>query len=263
VKAMALLKAFFDESWSHSSAGTTVTAIAGYVGAADVWDSIELPWQERLDLYKDQGVRFFHMTDCCGAEGRRQFVNVNLEHRLHIINYLSGILEKADIQAIWSSVFDEDWNAVVTDAEFLAWFPKPFCLCFEHIVQQLWHWARSNANGERVVPMFAYQEQYSAHMMEIGAAYGGYPWYRDVLGPLAFDFPDRNIPLQAADLLAHEISWDWNRAGYGPPPTVTDIGFRRVLAKASGFNGLHLGGCFDANALRLTVDRFKRTGKIL
>lgn len=209
VKAMALL-------WTRDGKG--VTAIAGYVGAATVWDAIDA---------------------------------------------LSGILEKSDIQAVWSAVYDVDWNCTVHDGEFLNRFPTPFTLCFEHIVQQLWQWAKRKAGGELVVPMFAYQPEYADHMREVGAAYGQFPWYRDVLGPLAFDYPSRTIPLQAADLLAHEISWEWDRVEYGPPPTPMNIGIRRVLERSTGFNGLHVGGCFDANALKLTVDRFKKTGSVL
>lgn len=261
VRAMALLRAFFDESWTRDGEG--VTAIAGYVASAGVWDAVEEPWKARLALYADKGVRSFHMKDCCGAEGYGKFARVNTDHRLHIINSLSGILEKSDVQAIWSSVYNEDWNSVVTDPEFLNKFPKPFSLCFEHIVQQLWRWAKRNADGELVVPMFAYQPEYATHMSNVGAAYGQFPWYRDVLGPLAFDYPSRNVPLQGADLLAHEISWEWDRVGYGAPPTLMNIGIRRVLEKATGFNGLHLGGCFDANALKLTVERFKKTGSVI
>jgi hypothetical protein len=261
VKAMALLKAYFDESWTRDGQG--VTAIAGYVGAADVWDAIETPWRDRVGLYADKGVRSFHMKDCCGAMGYGEFADVDTEHRLHIINALSSILQKSNIQPIWSAVYGEDWNAAVQDADFLKRFPSPFALCFEHVVQQLWGWAKRHSDGERVVPMFAFQPQYAALMSQVGEAYEQFPWYRDVLGPLAFDYPDRNIPLQAADLLAHEISWEWDRVGYGPPPTLMNIGIRRVLEKATAYNGLHQGGCFDANALSVAVERYKRTGNIL
>jgi hypothetical protein len=68
-------------------------------------------------------------------------------------------LEKADVQPIWSAVYTEDWNAVVIDGNFLAKFPDPFHLCFEHVVRQLAKWAQRKANGELVAPMFARQEQ--------------------------------------------------------------------------------------------------------
>lgn len=258
---MAPLKAYFDESITHELQG--VTAIAGYVGADSVWSSIEGPWTQQLALYADKGVKTFHMTECCGADGYGQFALVDTFHRMSIIKNLSELLGRSDIQPIWSAVLTEDWQTI-DDAEFLKKYPKPFYLCFDHIVYQLADWARRKANGERIDPMFAYSPEYAERMAEVGAAYSRQDWYKQALGPIAFGYPEQVIPLQAADMLVHEIAWHWDNQEYGPvPKRLEEVGYRRVFANATKFNGLNEGGCFDAGALGLAVERFKRTGRIL
>ena len=54
-KAMALLKAYFDESGTHAE--SPVTAIAGFVGTKDAWRSVEADMLAALKLFEDKGVR--------------------------------------------------------------------------------------------------------------------------------------------------------------------------------------------------------------
>jgi hypothetical protein len=257
-----MLEAYLDESWTEPKQ-RGVTAIAGYVASRDVWVSVERPWADHLGLYADKGVKTFHAADCCGDIGYGEFARVDTFHRMSILTNLSGLLEKADVQPIWSTVYTEDWNAVVTDNKFLAKFSDPFHLCFEHVVRQLANWARRKANGEIVAPMFACQDQYQPWMTLALQAYGQFDWYKSVLGPIAFGYPSQIIPLQAADLLAHEISWNWDRLRYTMPKTLADAGVRRLLAKATAFNGLRKGGCFDARALKAAIERYNKTGEVI
>jgi len=259
MRPVAVLEAYFDESMTQG-----VTAIAGYVATDTDWASIEGLWAGVLGLYADKGVRTFHATDCCGVEGYGEFGLVDTFHRMNILNSLSGILMGSAVQPVWSAVYTEDWDAAVTDPAFLAAFPKPFHLCFEHIARQLAHWGASRIGaGERIPVMFACQAGYQEWMAQASQSWAQPGWHKDVLGALAFDRPQRVIPLQCADLLAHEISWEWERREYGPRPTIATGGYRRLLERASAFNGLHVGGCFGVEGLCAAVERFKRTGSII
>ena len=257
-----MLEAYFDESWTEPK-DYGVTAIAGYVASRDTWVSIEGPWADRLGLYADKGVKTFHAAHCCGEEGYGEFARLNTFHRMAILTELSGLLERADVQPIWSAVYTEDWNAVVSDKNFLSKFPDPFNLCFEHMVWQLASWARRKANGERIAPMFARQDQYQHWMTLAEQAYSQFDWYKSVLDPITFGYPSQVIPLQAADLLAHEISWEWNRIGYSVPKNLAEAGIRRLLSKATAFRGMHEGGCFDAGALKVAIERYNKTGRVI
>src|SRR5258708_30332461 len=71
-KALAMLEAYFDESWTQPQ-HQGVTAIAGYVASRDVWASIEASWTDQLGLYANKGLRTFHAADCCGNTGYGEF----------------------------------------------------------------------------------------------------------------------------------------------------------------------------------------------
>ncbi len=255
---MFMLNAYFDESGIDTK--SLITVLAGYVATKEVWVAVEAKWQAELAIYSDKGVRTFHMTNCIAQTG--EFAGLDTFFSRALIYSLSEILRDHDVQAIWSMVINEDWTAAVTDVGFLARFPKPLDLCFEHVVQQLWGWSSKKAAGELVVPMFAYQPEYHARMSEIGRVYGAQDWYRRVLGPIAFGFPSQNVPLQTADFVAHQINKEWEHREYDEL-TLQNMGRTLALSNATAFNGMHVGGGFDARALLLTIDRFKKTGSII
>ena len=103
--------------------------------------------------------------------------------------------------------------------------------------------------------MFAHQREYASRMQAVGAAYEREKWYRTVLGPIAFGHPEDVVPLQAADFISHQHNWDIENRRYGTAMTETKALFN---ATPKGI----LGHWFDADGLRLTVERFKKTGEI-
>jgi len=252
---MALLRAYFDESGTHGEAAVTV--IAGFVGTKKAWEGVESGWAGELALYADRGVKTFHMADLLAQSG--EFARIDRPHLNGILTQLSKLLGSSGLSPICSSVVNEDWDAVVSEPAFLARFPKPFDLCFEDVVRQLWIWAARNTRSELVAPMFAYQNEYHQRMGEIGRLYGSQDWYRKVLGPIAFDFPDRVIPLQAADFLAHQMNWSLERREYGP---VTLAEGDQTIALSNATPRGTDGHILDADSLRVCVKNFVETGEI-
>lgn len=252
-----MLRAYFDESGTHSS--SLVTSIGGYVGTEAAWTAIEQPWLDVLAEFADRGVKFFHMSEALAQVG--QFSRIDKPTLNYIVTQLSQLLGRtAGLQAISCAVVVENWLEQVSDVEFLARFPEPIDLCFDSVVRQLWEWAHKKARGERVVPMFAYSPQYTERMARIGRMYGAQEWYRHILGPIAFGYPDQLVPLQAADLLAHQMNDDVVRRAY-ETPDLAHGGRTKALHWASGGRFVW-GNWFDGPALRMTVARFKKTGEI-
>lgn len=251
-RAMALLNAYFDESGTH--AGSAVTAIAGCVALEDAWADLEPKWAAELGIYADLGVRSFHMTDALAQQD--QFARVSTPHIKGIITQLSTLLGQANVDCIFSAVANDDWYAAVTDPQFLARFPTPFDLCFEDIVRALWEWSQRFADGEVVVPMFAYHPEYHDRMAAIGRAYGAQEWYREVLGPISFGYPAQVIPLQGADLVVHQMNDEIERR-------LNQIISGRTMAldRAAGGRFIH-GHWFDVEGLEITVKRFHEIGEI-
>lgn len=255
-----MLRAYFDESGTHGDEAY-VASIAGFVGTKEVWESLEGEWLHAISYYTERvGVRTFHAAHCLAEPPQGEFAGLDRFHCLAIVKLLSEALSRHDVHAVWSSVIVEDWLSNTTP-EFRSRFPKPFDLCFEHIIIQLWEWANRTTGGEMVVPVFAIQNEYSARMEAIGRAYQVSDGYCRFLGPIAFGSPAQVIPLQAADLLAHEVS-EYRRAAEYDELTLKSGGMRRILTNATAFNGLGVGGCFDSVALNLTVERLERTGSI-
>jgi len=252
-RPMALLRAYFDESGINADA--PVTTIAGFVGGEAAWSKVEAVWAPVLGEYGDKGVKTFHMTDALGQD--REFSAIDKPNLNYILTQLSKALGDSEVSSIFSGVVQDDWDAVVTDPDFLKRFPKPFDLCFDDIVRQLAIWASRKARGELVAPMFAYQQEYQSRMTDVTRAYGSEPWYARTLGPIAFGHPAQVIPLQGADMLAYEMAIDLKRRRYDS----VFIGTRNVLDWMTG-GRFTFGHWFDAEALKLTVKRYRETGEI-
>jgi hypothetical protein len=236
------------------------TAIVGYVGKASVWVSIEEGWRSVFGQYADEGAKPFVASNFCGDDGHREFNSVDIHERAAILNALSGILAGSDAHPVWSAVITTDWYKSVTDATFLEKFSQPFHLCFEHVVYQLAAWARRYAEGRVVIPMFARQRQFANWITYASQAYGQSEWYRNVLGPIAFGYPEHAVPLQAAELFAHNVSLDGERRGYGTTMTLETVGI--CHRAASAVFGPNVGGCFGEKALRSAIVRFRESGSI-
>ncbi len=251
-----MLKAYFDETGIHK--GAAVTALGGYVGSKADWTAVEEKFNEVLADLAHKGVTTFHMTDAIAQKG--EFALSDRPTINYALTQISQVLGKTKAAGIFSAVVVDHWNAVVKDQKFLARYPHPIDLCFDNLVQNLALWATKNAAGEPVAPMFAYSSEFSPRMAEIGRLYGAQDWYKKVLGPVAFDYPARVVPLQAADLFIHQIGWDIEKRAFGPHDLASG-GQTFALEWATG--GRYTpGNWFDANGLLLTIKRFNETGKI-
>jgi hypothetical protein len=81
-----------------------------------------------------------------------------------------------------------------------------------------------------VATMFAIQKEYEERMHDALRTYIRSPWFGRFLGPVAFDSPERVVPLQAADLIAHETSEEIRHRQYDPVNSLADLGVRNIFA---------------------------------
>lgn len=249
-KALAMLRAYFDESGTHI--GSPVTAIAGFAATAEVWTAIETEWSKVLADFKDKGVEAFHMTDCLAATG--QFSRLDAFWRNYLVNSLAAILERSDIQAIWAGVNTEDWDDLTTP-EFREQFPKPYDLCFDEVVRQLYRWSRHGADGTPVALVFGEQTEYQTRNELALQAWRRHPEFCRFIGSVTYSSPKLLIPLQAADMLAYEINKEWEKVEF-QELTWQNVGLRSVLERITKIHGLHGGGLFGDQAIRTAVARF-------
>ena len=195
------------------------------------------------------------MTDC--VNGANDFLRIEKFFRKSIIESLSKVIGKHQILPIWSGVINEDWDHVVTDANFLKRYPKPLDLCFDHIVQQMLNLSRNHGFAGGVAPMFSDQKEYGLRMMEVYSAYRRHSEWAKFLRPISFGSPRQVIPLQAADMLVYGIALDRFRTEYPKTEwTFDNIGPFKFMSNMAQYRGLRTGGCYDANALKGAIAKF-------
>lgn len=247
VKALAMLRAYFDDSGTHSN--SLVTTISGYVGSEKTWKIIEGEWLAILADYRQYEVTWFHSADIASWQG--EWAKVPLTICRDAPLRFARVLGKHRILPIWAAVVNEDFYRFAT-TDFLATFPDPFTLCFHQAMGQMYNWARHNA-ASKVAPIAAHGS-YAEKLLTAHARYlrdGDFPEY---IGPISFDEPRRVIPLQAADLLANQFYHYWIGLEYRPPqgqyPT-----YPVVLDEATKAIPPNWGACYSGDGMRLAVER--------
>jgi hypothetical protein len=83
-----LFRAYLDESEDSSSG---IYAVGGFVGHAEVWDSLEPQWLSDLP----SGVTLFHATDC--FTGNNEFAGVSIADRVAVLNRLTNVIAAHDV----------------------------------------------------------------------------------------------------------------------------------------------------------------------
>lgn len=254
---MALLTAYFDESGTHS--GSRITAIGGLLGTKEMWLSVEDQWAVALDDYSEFGLTWFHSTDCDSGNG--EFERVPVELRYALANRLARILADQNLLPVWSSVVTEDWDNVVNDPTFLKVYPAPLYLCFAYCAQKLAEGSIQLADGTSVAVVYSEQPEFEDRISEIWNAYRRNK-RASKLSSFSTASPKDVVPLQAADLVAYEMNHDWQERMYGDPPPPLTYNVRWPLKYLQDHLRLDFGGCYDAKALSLAMDRFRETGDI-
>jgi hypothetical protein len=257
MESLALIVGYFDESGTHGEAA--ITMIAGFVATIDVWESISAAWAAELAPLAEYGVDWFHATEC--LHGNRGWRRPRKEKRERLIERLSDILAGADVSAVWSGVNVDEWDRLTTP-KFRSRFPKPYDLCFDEVVRQLWWWSRHHADGGPVSIVFAEQKEYEERSAKTLQAWRRHPEVDRFLGSLTFVRPQKSLPLQAADLLAYEANKEWEGRQYGELSFATNFQLRPVLQKITQRRAMHAGGLYSARALKTAVARFHTTGEI-
>lgn len=239
--ALALLRAYFDESGIHRDSRSTV--IAGFIGDAAAWSPVDARWREVLGLY---GLKAFHMADAIAQQG--EFVKFETLVINDIAAALSASLRDSGLQPVWSGVDAAVWNAATTP-EFRGVYPKPYDLCFLSILDHIRTWKRLTHHFGPLALVFATQDEYEDRSYQTLAA-----WKRNKgkgINSLTFASANDLPALQAADMLVHQLHVSLRSLAVRPDgsgkititPTLNEVGQGR----------LDCGGFISETALKLRV----------
>jgi len=193
-----MLQAYFDESGTHGNA--KVTAIAGYVATADVWNRVEQQWQEILKPHAHLGLTWWHMSEFRAGKG--QYERIGDELGKEILDALVRVIRESELQIIWAGLDNEDYAAAAP--RDLRERCAPYDYCFYWIMRQLAVWSGRRGHDGNIGMMFAIQDEYnkrSESALKSWQAFG----LLENLRPLAFDYPKFRPALQPADILSNEM----------------------------------------------------------
>jgi len=248
-KALAMLNAYFDESGTDGP----ITAIAGLVGTADAWSSLETQWVNALSRVAGRPISWFHMTDCLA--GDKQFAGISTAERGALIAYLTGISAEHDVHVIWCGVNAQEFDRLTTP-QFRVRYPKPYDLCFDDIVGRLADWSRNRVEGSQVNIVFAEQAEYKNRNDVAYAAWKAHPQFNRFLGPLTYATPQQLVPLQSADLVVHQVRREWEGLEFKEVNLATNFQIQPSLDRITHSYKRISGGFYGTMALKNTIRGF-------
>ena len=200
-RQIVVLKAYFDDSGTHK--GSKSVVLAGFMASEDEWTAFEHAWQAILNR---EGLKSFHAADFESGYGackdwprvRREAVRADLRF----------VLAKTNLIGIGATVRADDWSASASPV-VIERYHSPIYLAFEHCIQQTLHWAKRATDQQtktvqRVSFFFDSFNREAARCLDIAKNYEEGWIHSDWFEGFSFGQVERTLPLQAADMLAHE-----------------------------------------------------------
>jgi hypothetical protein len=181
-----MIAAYFDETGIHDQ--SPFAAVCGLVGSTIEWARLELPWRKILARH---GVTHFHSSAMPTKEIRDSLAYALVDE-----------IAKRDFDVVIAAVAKQDWDRCVSPDNKQR-FQTPYHFCFEFMLHKLNTLSIERARREPIAAVFADHPSYRLRAEQIHAEYHHSSNYPNV-GSLTFGSPRDVIPLQAADLLAHE-----------------------------------------------------------
>jgi len=98
-----MLSAYFDASYTEP--GKPLVVIGGCVARVSRWRTFQSEWQEMLD---QEGLEFFHMTDCEAYKG--PYKNWNKEKHVHFMKKVTAIINRQIELKVSRAILVEDFD---------------------------------------------------------------------------------------------------------------------------------------------------------
>jgi hypothetical protein len=188
----------FDDAFTH--ANSEAVAFGGWYSSFDRWIELESAWNRAL---KDQNVGQFHATDLDAREG--EFKGWRKERADAFMARLTIIAASFTEYGIGCGIVRADYERLLPDW-FQTDFKDPLNYCVYGTMAML---VRQHQVGNLKVSstplrtMIEHKPGYEGFMTDIYYRYRDHV-APDLLGDLSWGGKDE-VPLQAADLIAHEI----------------------------------------------------------
>lgn len=234
---MLYLTAYFDESGDADDPTRHFVGMAGFLAPADSWKQVESEWESIVNSPQFALTEYFHMKDF--AHGTGQFKGWDKSRKDELHKALIGVLVRAEVVPVGTIVHLESYKKLTPEQQSA--FKSPYVLCVQECIQF------AAIKGflplpEKVAMVFARQERHGAvtargednpdqagdieklfYVIKKNAHLG--QW----MGGYGSSTPQESIPLQAADMLAWELTKEFETIQIFPPPREMRLSLRELL----------------------------------
>jgi hypothetical protein len=206
---VAAMKMYIDESGS-----SRVFVVAGYLGTVAKWDAFDVGWTDALTkaghfekLPNSDGsrcLRPFHMTDFDSPQNT-YYRDWDKERKTSLIIDLIDVINDT-VDCAFSCVLPLVLFEGVLPPSFQSDKTFTYMTCLKQVFTKTLEAAVKFPQGERMSLLLDRNVEVSAtalHVMNFIAE--KFPEYDDMIGPFVYDSKTKLLPLQAADILAHEV----------------------------------------------------------
>lgn len=194
-----ILHAYFDE---HGHDGSSVYAIAGYVGTDEQWSTFTEKWSSTLERHYAFGP--FHMVEfeASDIDKKSQFHGWSKDQKDALAKELFPLIPDSGVRGLGQAILMDAFNGLSENAQQR--LRDPYWVCFHNCIERL---LKDIPEDDKVDLVFDRKDKYT------GEALDRYRFLKDDWLPpaqakklvgCAFRDDDIIIPLQAADVLVYE-----------------------------------------------------------
>jgi hypothetical protein len=225
-----------DETGHSDDPALHFAGMAGFVAPLEKWMAFEKEWQPTLDDYKLKEP--FHMKDCAHSFG--QFVDWKdkKEKRKELFGKLIAIIRKTEAKPIGAIVSLEAYGGLHVEQQ--KHFHSPYMLVFQLCTRGMALEGLGTPANEKVEMVYSYNQEYGTtqttpysadqagnaerlwHEIKKQTDFGSW------MGSYASRTPADTVQLQAADIIAYELSKDFENRIRRPNDRMR-FGLREIL----------------------------------
>ena len=234
-----MLRAYFDESGHLQDRKCRFVGMGGLVAPADNWERFDKKWKAALDTFIDG--RPFHMKDYVRSKDPKPpYVGWDTSKRTAFMSALLDAIEESAAQLVGCVVSIDGFSALMPEHQIM--FRGPYFIAFQKVTRGASICGLSldgPDRGEKVAMVYAYQKEYGA--IESGSdnpqnqGQAEQLWHAmrqsgtidtNCMGAYSSAFADDVFGLQAADLLAYELTREFENSLQHP-----DLAMRKSLQR--------------------------------
>lgn len=256
---MLFMTAYFDESGDSEDPTRHFMGMAGFVAPAEVWKQVESDWDAVANDPEFALTEYFHMKDFAHSQGQFKGWDKTRKDKLH--KSLVAVIANAELVPVAAIVHLEAFNGLTEEQR--SSFKSAYTLSAQECIGLASIKARILANDEKVSMVFARQTTYGAveakgpdnpeqsgDIEKLFYAIKKLAEHGEWIGSYGSSCPKDSIPLQAADMLAWELTKEFETILQNPPPRKMRQSLRELL-RAGG--SVPLVRLFDRYHLLRTV----------